>query len=172
MQLSGNKFITSEPRARIHSTGVTVLMAKLEDFEESIREKIEKEHWTHAQLSSFLIAEHPGERGFSVRSIERFCSDKGIHKTTKLCDVEVDELITGAVAKVLRIIITVKWVTLTLRGSFGLPLKNSRVKLNLQQRVKCSALMVWPKNGIYLCQRPQAIYLLFHSLLQVYVKVQ
>ena len=34
--------------------------------------------------------------------------------------------------------------------------------LNLQQteqRVKCSALMAWPNNGIYLCQKPWTIYL-------------
>ena len=34
---------------------------------------------------------------------------------------------------------------------------NVDIPLNLQQRVKCSALMVWPSNGIYLCQKPQTI---------------
>lgn len=70
------------------------MMAKLEE------DMIEKEHWTHAQLSSCLMAEHPGERGYSVRSIERICSGKDIHKTTKLCDAEVDDLVTEAIAKV------------------------------------------------------------------------
>ena len=33
--------------------------------------------------------------------------------------------------------------------------------------------MVWPSNGIYLCEKPQAIYLKqLLSLLRVYVKVQ
>ena len=76
------------------------LMAKLQQFEVEIRDKIEKEHWTHAQLSSYLKVAYPGERGFSVRSIEKFCSDNNIHKVAKLSDADVDELVAEAIDKV------------------------------------------------------------------------
>ena len=76
------------------------LMAKLQQFEVEIRDKIEKEHWTHAQLSSCLKVAYPGERGFSVRSIEKFCSDNNIHKVAKLSDADVDELVAEAIDKV------------------------------------------------------------------------
>ena len=79
-------------------------MAKLEQFEVEIREKVEKEHWTHARLTSHLKAAHPGERGFSVRSIEKFCSENDIHKTAKLSDVEVDDLVAEAIDKVKKLL--------------------------------------------------------------------
>jgi hypothetical protein len=41
-------------------------MAKLEEFEDFIREKIEKDRWTHAQLSTHFHNTYPGERGFSI----------------------------------------------------------------------------------------------------------
>ena len=75
-------------------------MARLEEFEDFIREKIEKEQWTHVELSSFFNTQYPGERSFSVRTMERFCSDKDIHKITKLSDVDVDECISEAITKV------------------------------------------------------------------------
>ena len=56
----------------------------LKDFEDFIRDKIEKERWTHKQVSAFLEENHPGQRGFSVRSVERFCSYIGIHKTSRI----------------------------------------------------------------------------------------
>ena len=39
--------------------------------------------------SVFLEENHPGQRGFSVQSVERFCSDKGIHKTSRIDDISV-----------------------------------------------------------------------------------
>ncbi len=56
-------------------------MSVLEGLEDFVRDKVEKERWTHKQISAFLEGIHPGQRGFSVRSVERFCSYKGIHKT-------------------------------------------------------------------------------------------
>ena len=64
----------------LHAPG----MSALKDFEEFIRDKIEKERWTHKQISAFLEETHPGQRGFSVRSVERFYSYKGIHKPHEL----------------------------------------------------------------------------------------
>jgi len=51
-------------------------------YEDFIREKVEQEQWTHYQVSSFLKASHPGQRGMSVRSVQRFCSENNIKKTS------------------------------------------------------------------------------------------
>ena len=63
-----------------------LVMSALKDFEDFIRDKIENERWTHKQISAFLEVNHPGQRGFSVRSVERFSSYKGIHKTSRIDD--------------------------------------------------------------------------------------
>lgn len=53
-------------------------MSHLEQMEDLVREKVEEEKMTHAKLSAFLRDLYPGESGFSVRSLERFCSLKGL----------------------------------------------------------------------------------------------
>ncbi len=75
-------------------------MAALEGLEDYIREKIEKERWTHSQLSAHLLHIYPGLRGTSIRSLERFCSAKGIHKTARLSTQQLDQAVADAVAKV------------------------------------------------------------------------
>ena len=52
-----------------------VEMSALESLEAHVREKIEKEGMTHAKLSVHLCEVYPGVKGFSVRSLERFCAD-------------------------------------------------------------------------------------------------
>ena len=71
-------------------------MSSLEEFEDFVREKVEKERWTHKQISGFLQGKHPGKRGFSVRSVERFCSNKDIHKTLRIDDKTLDDVLSTA----------------------------------------------------------------------------
>ena len=47
-------------------------MAALDTLEDFIRDRIETDHWTRRQLSDYLQNAYPGERGFSVRSLQRF----------------------------------------------------------------------------------------------------
>lgn len=75
-------------------------MADLEEIEDFIREKVERNKWTHVRLSRHLQELYPGMRGFSIRSLERFCSNKGIHKTSRLSAGQIDEVVGEAVAKV------------------------------------------------------------------------
>ncbi len=75
-------------------------MSALEGFEDYIREKVEKDRMTHAQLCDHLKGLYPGERGFSIRSLERFYSRKGMAKTTKPSDHQLDEGVAGAIAQV------------------------------------------------------------------------
>ena len=71
-------------------------MSALTDSEGFIRDKIEKGRWTHKQISAFLEENHPGQRGFSVRSVGRFCSYMAIHKTSQIDDNKLDETVSNA----------------------------------------------------------------------------
>ena len=75
-------------------------MAKLEPFEDFIREKIEREQWTHRCLYEYFCRQCPGGRGFSIRSIERFCHTQNIHRTARLSDLALDNCVSEAIAKV------------------------------------------------------------------------
>lgn len=75
-------------------------MAALEEFKDFVREKVVMERCTHKQVSDQLQQFFPGERGFSVRSVERFCKDKGISKTADIDDQNLDEVVTSAVLQV------------------------------------------------------------------------
>ena len=71
-------------------------MSALEDQEAFIRSKIEDERWTHKQVNDYLKEHFPGRRGYSVRSVERFCGDKDIHKTSRISDQQLDEAVSTA----------------------------------------------------------------------------
>ena len=75
-------------------------MAALEEHEDYIRRRVVEEYATHRQISEELRGLYPGRRGFSIRSIERFCNDKDIHKTSRLSEAAVEEAVVEAVAKV------------------------------------------------------------------------
>ena len=75
-------------------------MAALDDHEDYIRRRVVDEHATHRQISEELRGLYPGRRGYSIRSIERFCHDNAIHKTSRLSEAAVEEAVAEAVAKV------------------------------------------------------------------------
>ena len=79
---------------------MAVSAAALEEFEDFVREKVEVEHCTHKQISEQFSEAFPGERGFSVRSVERFCSKKRIKKTSEINEQELDAVIKEAVSQV------------------------------------------------------------------------
>ena len=82
------------------ATGLGPGVHSLDVFEDYIRHKVEVERISHLQLSSDLKARYPGSRGFSVRTIERFCADKGIHKSSRLSSSELEQVVSASVAKV------------------------------------------------------------------------
>ena len=73
--------------------GIGQEMSALEDQEAFIRSEVEDERWTHKQVSDYLKEHFPGRRGYSV---ERFCSDKDIHKTSRISDQQLDEAVSTA----------------------------------------------------------------------------
>ena len=52
------------------------------------------------KLSAFLWESYPGLRGVSIHSWERFCSVKGIHKSSRLGKPQLAEAVSDAITKV------------------------------------------------------------------------
>ena len=75
-------------------------MAALEDHENFIREFLGKKESTFEELSEYLQATYPGVRGFSCRSIKRFCSERGIKRRGMVCDEGLDNAVGLAVSEV------------------------------------------------------------------------
>ena len=55
---------------------------------------------THAAIAVELQQLHPGARGLSTRSVRRYCSDNGIHYSSRLNQEQVDQLVERAVFQV------------------------------------------------------------------------
>ena len=72
----------------------------LDDMEDFIREKVMKDKWTHRELSDHLKQTYPSQKGFSIRSLERFCSSKDIHKTARIKENDLDIVVEDAIDKV------------------------------------------------------------------------
>ena len=77
-----------------------MLKVALEQFEDFVKDKVEVKHCTYKQISDRFTEAFPGERGFSLRSVERFCNQKGIRKTSEINDQELDIVINEAVSQV------------------------------------------------------------------------
>ncbi len=71
-------------------------MCSLGEFEDFIRKKVEKDMWTHKKISDFLSVNYRGKRGFSIRSVQRFCTDRSIHKTSRINDHELCDAVSRA----------------------------------------------------------------------------
>ena len=84
----------------IASASRSIIMAALEELEDFVREKVEMEKWSYPKLSAYLQQCNPGTRGFSVRSLERFCAARDIHRTPRMCSQDVDTVVSAAIAKV------------------------------------------------------------------------
>ena len=72
----------------------------LEEMEDFVRSKLVNEQWKHLQLSRHLQSLYPGVRGFSIRTIQRFCAARKIHRTSRLDTEEVEQAVAEAVQKV------------------------------------------------------------------------
>ena len=76
------------------------MMAALDSLEDFVRDKVENEQWTYARLSTYLQQLYPGERGYSIHSLERFCQAKDIYKASKLSEQELEDLVADNIDKV------------------------------------------------------------------------
>ena len=83
---------------------VIAMSRSLEGLEDFVRQRVEVDRVSQRQLSEELKTCFPESKGFSLRSIERFCAEKNIHKTSRLSNTEVEQAVSEAVAKVRSII--------------------------------------------------------------------
>ena len=77
----------------------------LADFEDYVQRRVETDGVTHRRISEELKERFHGVRGFSIRNIECFCREKGIHKSSRLSESEVLSAVSEAVARVCHLIV-------------------------------------------------------------------
>ena len=76
-------------------------MAALEEHELFIRSFLSQREKSLEDLSDALMVAYPEQRGFSVRSIKRFCEDNGIRKRGIVSDERFDDAVKIALSEVL-----------------------------------------------------------------------
>ena len=76
------------------------MSVRLIDIEDLVILKIEQEQWTHKDLSEYFKKRFPNIKGASIRSIERFCNLKNIHKTSRPTYLQLNNAVSRAVHKV------------------------------------------------------------------------
>ena len=69
----------------------------VEDF---VREQVAKNRWTYGRVSSFLKETTGVTKGVSGRSVRRFCALKGIKRSSRINDQELDKTVVQAVSLV------------------------------------------------------------------------
>lgn len=70
------------------------------DLKTFISLKFVEENLTYEELSKVLQQMYPGQKGFSVRSLQRYCSEESIHKTSRLSVRELNEVVQESVIQV------------------------------------------------------------------------
>ena len=65
-----------------------------------IHYKISEEGITYEDLSILLKQLYPNCKGLSVRSLQRFCKQEEIHKTSRITDATLDDVVKESVAQV------------------------------------------------------------------------
>lgn len=82
------------------------MMSAITDIDPGLKnfiiKKLVHEGLTYEQLSIVLQQMYPGNRGFSVRSLQRYCSRENIHKTSRLSDTELHYVVQESVLQVAR----------------------------------------------------------------------
>ena len=79
-------------------------MSQLQNFEEFVRKRIVDGGVSHKELSEELKQLHrfsdSTATGSSVRSIQRFCHEKGIHKVSHLSQTQLEQVVMAGVGMV------------------------------------------------------------------------
>ena len=75
-------------------------LVTLYDLDGFVKKGLLFERKTYEQISEELKGMYPGTRGFSVRSIKRFCLKKGYRKYSCPSDMELDIVVANSVLEV------------------------------------------------------------------------
>ena len=78
---------------------IAMALAALPGVEDFIK-KVIIERKSYKSVSEELRVANPSMRGLSSRSIRRFCTEHGIHATSRLTDSHLDRVVATSVAKV------------------------------------------------------------------------
>ena len=76
------------------------IMDSIPDIVNMVSQWVLAERRTHSYISEQLKRMFPSRKGFSVRSVQRFCSLHNIHSTSRLSEADVDKFVKEAVEKV------------------------------------------------------------------------
>ena len=67
--------------------------------EDYIRNQVES-GVSHNLIAAELQQLHPGVRGLSLRSVRRYCSERGIHYSSRLSSSQVEQCVEQSVSQV------------------------------------------------------------------------
>jgi len=70
----------------------------METIEKTFINSLLQENHTFKEISEILKQRYPGVRGFSLRSVQRYCHDNGL--TRRISQNAVNEIVSDAVKKV------------------------------------------------------------------------
>ena len=75
-------------------------LERIDGVKDWLAQKIITERRSYAHVSKELQELCPHLRGLSSRSIRRFCSNNGIHATSRLTDSQLDRVVASNTSKV------------------------------------------------------------------------
>lgn len=75
-------------------------ISDLPNIEVLITNLVQIDKLSHKEISIRLRQMYPMTRGLSPGSVRRFCRMKGIHRTSRLADVQVDEAVASSINEV------------------------------------------------------------------------
>lgn len=75
-------------------------MEEITGIETMVKQMVELHRQTHEKVSEELQKMFPGKRGLSSRSVRRFCSEKGIHSSSRLEQLQLSQAVANAISKV------------------------------------------------------------------------
>ena len=75
-------------------------LEEIPGIEALVRDRIEQQRKSHSEVSTELQQLYSGVRGLSCMSVRRYCAQHGIHKTARVDDATLDQIVSSNVARV------------------------------------------------------------------------
>ena len=70
-------------------------LAEIPRIEAIVRNRIEQHRKSHGEVSAELQLLYPGVCGLSCMSLRRYCTEHGIHKTARIDDATLDQILSN-----------------------------------------------------------------------------
>ena len=84
-----------------NNSEVMALLNSIPGIDQILHQKVVVERKSYQVVSLELREAYPRiSRGLSSRSVRRYCSENGIHGTSRLTDTELDRLVSSSVSMV------------------------------------------------------------------------